>query len=282
MQRILVPTDFSNNAYAALLYATRLFQDQKCKIYILNTFDVNTPVLTSRMNTERGKILYQKLSNASKEKLEESLHRIIRDTEHLNHSFETISVSKDLTETINKTVTHKNIDLIVMGTKGATSAKEMFMGSNTVKVIRKNKNCPVLIVPDEFDFCKPKEIAFATGLRRSYHENEIIPMITIAKVFESKIRIFHIHKEEELDSQQKHSLKALKQHLKNFEISMHYLHKDAKKAFHIQEFIKQKNINMLFMIRYRHSVLEEFTKEAVIKKIGFAPTIPFLVIPELN
>ena len=169
-----------------------------------------------------------------------------------------------------------------MGTKGATSAKEIFMGSNTIKVIRKNSNCPILIVPDEFEFYSPKEIAFATGLKRSYHEHEIKPMITIAKVFKSKIRILHIHKEEELDQQQKRSLKVLKQHVKNFEISIHYLLKDTKKASHIQEFIQQKNIDMLFMIRYRHGLLEELTKEAVIKQIGFAPTIPFLVVPEVH
>jgi hypothetical protein len=38
------------------------------------------------------------------------------------------------------------VDLVIMGTKGATGAREILFGSNAVHVI-KNSNCPVLVIP---------------------------------------------------------------------------------------------------------------------------------------
>ncbi len=158
MKRILVPTDFSNNAYNALYYATRLFKNDACQFYILNTCDVEIPVLTSIIDTTHGD---EQLRKESKEKLTETFHSIVRDTEDFNHFFETISTTKKLPEVIEETVMNKGIDLIVMGTKGATGAKGFFMGSNTSNIIQKIKCCPVLAVPDEFNFEKSSENTLA-------------------------------------------------------------------------------------------------------------------------
>ncbi len=279
MKRILVPTDFSNNAYSALFYATRLFQHQDCQFFILNTFDVKTPLLTSRIDTSKGDLLYQQLRNESEEKLTETKHSIVRDTEDFNHTFEGISVSKKLPETINKTIKSKHIDMVVMGTKGVSGVKEVFMGSNTVKVIQKIEGCPILAVPNEFDFERPIEIAFATDFRRFYSKEEIHPLLEIATLYGSAIRIMHVHEEEGLDEVQEHNFKKLKEHLKDHTYSTHWASRFDNKADVIKAFIDKMNINMISMLHYKHSFMETITQEPVVKKIGFQATIPFLVIP---
>ncbi len=147
MKNILVPTDFSDNAYSALYYATRLFKNEPCRFLILNTLDPDPAIISGHGDSQ--------LINESKEKLTEILHSIVRDTEDYDHSFESISTTEKLLETIEKTVKDKGIDLIVMGTKGATGAKGFFIGSTTSNVIQKIKCCPVLAVPDEFNFEEP-------------------------------------------------------------------------------------------------------------------------------
>ncbi|WP_167571888.1 universal stress protein [Aquimarina algiphila] len=279
MKKILVPTDFSNNAYSALCYATKLFKNEACHFYILNTFSVETPVLTSRLNTSKGEKLYKELSNESREKLTETFHAITRDTEDLNHTFEMISVSKKLSETINKTVKSKSIDLVVMGTKGASGAKEVLMGSNTVRAIQKIRGCSILAIPDEFDFKIPQEIAFATDLSRSKSKEELKPLIDIASLFDSKIRVVHIHEKEQLDEIQERNFKQLKEHLKEVKYNMHWVSKFDQKSRVINEFIDEMKIDMLSMLHYKHGFIESITREAVIKKIGFRLTIPFLVMP---
>ena len=54
----------------------------------------------------------------------------------------------------------------------------------------------------------------------------------------------------------------------------------SKKDEAIKDFIDELNINILVMINYKHSFIESLVKEPVIKKLGFQPTIPFLVIPD--
>ncbi len=144
MKNILIPTDFSENAYSALYYATRLFKNEPCRFYILNTLDSEASVITGKTDPQ--------LINESKEKLTEIRHTIVRDTEDYDHSFESILTTEKLLETIEKTVKEKGIDIIVMGTKGATGAKGFFVGSTTSNVIQKIKCCPVLVVPEEFNF----------------------------------------------------------------------------------------------------------------------------------
>ncbi|WP_103069434.1 universal stress protein [Aquimarina sediminis] len=282
MKKILVPTDFSNNAYSALFYATRLFQDQACQFYILNTFEVDTPTLTSRIDTEKGEKLYKRLSNESQEKLTETYHSIVRDSEDFKHTFETISVSKKLTDTINKTIKSKKIDLVVMGTKGASGAKEILIGSNTVQVIEKIKDCPILAVPDEFDFKKPTEIGFATDFKSLYNPEELKPLLEIATAFSSNIRVMHIHEEEKLDEMQEYNLESLKENFKQLNYCIHWIPRFAQKAKLINEFIDKMNIDMLCMSYYKHGLMESITREPVIKKIGFHLSVPFLVIPELS
>lgn len=280
MKKILVPTDFSNNAYSALFYATRLFQNEACHFYILNTFEVDTPVLTSRIDTSKGNKLYQELSNKSQEKLTETLHSIVRDSEDFNHTFETISISKKLVVTINKTIKSAAIDLVVMGTKGASGVKEILMGSNTVQVIKKIKDCAILAVPDEYDFKKPTEIGFATDFKCLYTKEKLKPLLEIATTFSSNIRVMHIHEEEKLDEQQEYNFVNIKENLQNFNFCIHWIPRFTKKAKLIHQFIENMHIDMLCMSHYKHSLMESILHEPVLKKVGFHLSVPFLVIPE--
>lgn len=96
MKRILVPTDFSVNAYNALYYATRLFKNEACKFYIMHTFDPGSHILTDRIEDHKDSDEYRNLYTESNEKLTETLHSIVRDTEDFEHTFETIATSKEL------------------------------------------------------------------------------------------------------------------------------------------------------------------------------------------
>ncbi|WP_103864151.1 universal stress protein [Aquimarina sp. I32.4] len=280
MKRILVPTDFSNNAYSALFYATRLFKDEECIFYILNTFDVQTPVFTSRLDTGKGDKLYKKLSNESQEKLDEVVHAITRETREFNHTFESLSVSKKILETINKTIQNKDIDLVVMGTKGASGAKEVLVGSNTVKVIKKIKDCTVLAIPSELEYQNPSEIAFATDFKTAFTKEELRPITDIATMCSSNIRILHISEKEKLDDTQEHNLQGLKDNLGDLNYCIHWIPRMEQKTAHITEFIETANIDILCMAHRKHGFIESVTREPVIKKLGFHLSIPFLVIPE--
>ncbi|NRD24632.1 universal stress protein [Winogradskyella litoriviva] len=275
-KHILLPTDFSDNAWSAAVYALKLYQDEVCTFHFLHS----SKMKISTMSNMSNKLIRVLKENAMKE-LSELREMAEKANANANHNFEIILSSHDLQSTMEVVIEKENIDLVVMGTKGATKAKEIVFGSNTVHIIKKVKSCPILVVPDEYDFVKPEQIAFPTDFNRFYGE-EISPLTRLADLYNSTIRIVHINKEDELTELQEHNLNQLKIALKDYPNSFHWMPDYGKKTEAINDFIEELQINILAMINYKHSFIEGIIKEPVIKKLGFKPNTPFMVIPCTN
>ncbi|MFK7782688.1 universal stress protein [Psychroserpens sp.] len=273
---ILLPTDFSDNAWSAAVYALKLYAEKECTFHFIHS----TKMKVSSMSNFSNRLLKVMSENALKE-LEELKDMAENSSANANHDFNSILSSSDLEFAIESAIRKYKANLVVMGTKGATKAKEIFFGSNTVHVIKKIKDCPLLIVPDEFDFTKPKDIAFPTDFNRFFGE-ELVPLKHLAELHNSKIRIVHINEEENLTEIQNYNLAMLKANLEDHPHSFHWMPEYEKKSIEINDFIIELNINILAMINYERSFIESILNEPVIKKIGFHPNVPFLVIPCSN
>ena len=272
-KNILLPTDFSDNAWSAAVYALKLYEDQSCTFYFLHS----SKLKASAMSNMSNKLVRVMAENATKE-LNELKEMAENSNTNANHKFEIILSTNDLYDAIEATIEKRKIDLVVMGTKGATKATDIVFGSNTVNVIKKIKGCPVMAIPDEFDFVKPEQIAFPTDFNRFYGE-ELVPLKRLADLFNSKIRVMHINIKDDITEAQDYNLDQLKLALEDYLHSFHWLPDYDKKHEVIKEFIDELNINILVMINYKRSFIESIIKEPVIKKLGFQLAIPFLVIP---
>lgn len=179
MKKILVPTDFSKNAYAALFYVTKLFSDEALQITILHSFGEEVGKLTSRVDIGRSENIIEKLYRQSDEDGKQLVHKIKLDSSKVAHNFEVISTPATLSKTINKLVSTEGIDLVVMGSKGRTGAEEVLMGSTTIKITKTLEGCPLLIVPREVDFVIPTNIAFATDYNDFYQLSKLRPIVRL-------------------------------------------------------------------------------------------------------
>ena len=276
MQRkILLPTDFSDNSWSAIVYALKLFKDEFCTFYFINSTTIKVSTLSNLSN----KLLKAMEEDAMRELLE--LKELAETSDaNANHDFQIILSSEDLKTGVKKAVNEWNIDMVIMGTKGATGAKEFFFGSNTIRIIKSLKLCPVLIIPEEYDFVTPSQIAFPTDYNRFYSNKELKPLKELTDLYDSKIRIMHINTEEELNDIQEYNLEALKSYLSDYEYTLHWMPDYANKTTEINDFVEELEIDILAMVNYKHSFIEKIINEPVIKKIGFHPNVPFLVIPE--
>ncbi|TCK64815.1 nucleotide-binding universal stress UspA family protein [Winogradskyella wandonensis] len=273
-RRILLPTDFSDNSWSAIVYALKLFKDEECIFYLLNSVALKASTISNFSNS----LLKVMKENAMKE-LDALKKQIETADANANHEFYNVLSTQDLYDAIKFEIKQNNIDLIVMGTKGATGAKEIFLGSNTIKVIKKIKNCPVLIVPDEYDYIVPRQITFPTDFKRPFKDNELDTLKLVAELYDSKIRILHINEEEELSIEQKRNHDVLKERLRNLKLSFHWMPDYDSKEAEINEFIADLSIDLLVMVYYKRSLIERIMNEPVVKRIGLQPVIPFLVIP---
>lgn len=275
MKRILLPTDFSDNALSAITYALKLYANEHCMFYLLNS----TNLKASRVSSFSNKLLITMRDNAQKDLLDLKA-KLEEMYANEKHEFEVVLNIGDLDDAVETAIEKYEIDLVIMGTKGATGAKEIFFGSNTTKIIKKIKSCPLLMIPDHYEYVIPKQIAFPTDYNRNCDAKELHFLKNLADLHDSKIRIVHINEKERLSEIQENNYTVLRQYLKNYQNSFHWIPDYTSKAQGITNFIEELEIDILVMINYSHSFIERITREPVIKKIGFHPTIPFLVIPE--
>ena len=274
-KNILLPTDFSDNAWSAAVYALKLYADEECTFYFLHSVTMKVTIMSNLSK----KLLEVLRKNALKELLE--LKEMAQNTNvNPNHDFEIILSSDDLQDAIESSVKKHRVDLVVIGKKGTTANKELYFGSNTINTIKRMCQCPVLIIPEEYDFVVPKKIAFPTDFNRFFGEKILKPIKDMADLYNAKIRVMHINVEPELNEIQEYNFSVLKELLETYEHSFHWMPDYEKKANEITDFIKDMEINILAMVNYKHNFIENIMKEPVIKKIGLHPIIPFLVIPE--
>jgi len=276
MKKIILPTDFSENAYNAITYALHLFKDEACTFYLLNTY---TPVLYDSEYVYHNPLvsLDEIYSNNSKKGLKRLEKRISKEFKNPKHQFEKLSVFNFLIDEINQQIEDKNIDLVIMGTKGATGAQEILFGTQTIHTIKKSK-CPVLAIPSDSEFKSLKNILLPSDLSIGFKENQLEILKNIANLTHSTIHILHIMQAAELNDLQKEGKKVLSNYFKNNSIKFHFLgDRDIQQA--INEFQNEHDIDMLSMINNKHSFFENLFFKPVVHKIGFHVKIPFLVIP---
>lgn len=272
---ILLPTDFSDNAWSAIVYALKLYANESCTFYLLNT----TQNRIAARALVSGHFLEELKNEATKELLQLKEQAVVSNT-NANHNFEIILSSEKLANAITKSIDKYNISMVVMGTKGDSKTDNIFFGSNTVAVLKNMKTCPVLVVPDEFNFVKPTQIAFPTDYNRFYNDKELQILRNVTALYNATIRVVHVEEEKELSKVQQYNISKLDEYLQEFEHSFHWMPNYDKKATVINDFVEELDINILTIVNYKHSFIERIIKEPVVNKIGFHPVIPFLVIPE--
>jgi nucleotide-binding universal stress UspA family protein len=166
MKKILVPVDFSSNSRNALNVAAQIAQKTNAQLELLH---VNLAAIYSAPFSEyasaggfvREDGQYDETATSELEKVKlELLSRPGFDK--LN-----ISIRVDdgyLHSSIRNVVTEDDVDLVVMGTKGASGVSEFLVGSNTEKVIR-TAPCPVLAVPEQVETFDPKMVLMPSTLK---------------------------------------------------------------------------------------------------------------------
>jgi nucleotide-binding universal stress UspA family protein len=277
MKRILLPTDFSDYSVQAIGYALMILKNVNCKFYLMHTY--MPPVYNAEyLVGSPGLIgLGDIMQETSLTQLENLKSRLKKENDNPQHSFVVHTAFNTLLGEVMDTVASEGIDLIVMGTKGATGAEEILFGTNTVHVIKKAK-CPVLVVPPNFEYENPLEILFPTDFEIAYKKEGLNPLLKIADEHGSQINVLHVSTGNELTPYQEKQKKRLEKILGNKALFHDVPNNEIIDA--INAFQANEKINLLVMVQNKHTFIERLFIEPVIKKIGFHVTIPFMVIPQ--
>lgn len=280
-KKILLPTDFSKNSWNAIVFAVELYKNQECEFYILNTFNATGYALDSMMVPEPGERIYEELKEKSDKGLAKILERLGIREENSNHKYIAVSQFNTLLEAIRDMVEKKDIEMIVMGTQGATDAKNVIYGSNAVLVMEKIRNCPVLAIPKEVKFKEPKEIVFPTSFKTHVKRRELDFLIEIAQYNNSSIRILHVTDKEKLTPEQENNKQLLEEYFDTLDHSFHTLHNiDLKSA--LSCFVESRHIDMITFINKKHNFFGSILSRPMVKDLGYHSKVPVLALHDLR
>ncbi|MFK7782684.1 universal stress protein [Psychroserpens sp.] len=280
MKNILLPTDFSDNSWNAIKYAIAFFEDYTCNFYILHANQIADLAVNDSSYILSKEEIEDSYIKPTQLKLKQLISRISESLlKRENHNFHCISEYNFLITSIRKNIEEKHIDYIIMGTKGATGLKEIILGTNTADVITKVK-CNTLVIPENSEFVKPKEIGFATDFSLSHDLDILRPIKHTLNYPNTSLHILHIkEKHKELNDDQKLNKKLLENYFKNFSIDFHFLtNKKIEDA--IQCFAQSRNIDMFYMVGKNLNYFEHILFHSKVEKISYHTDIPFFVLHE--
>ncbi|RSK40422.1 universal stress protein [Mangrovimonas spongiae] len=277
MKTILLPTDFSENSWNAIVYTLQLFKNDTCTFHLLHTY---TPVILQYDYESVGAAqfgLADAMKNTSEMQLKALVERIKGKFNNPKHTFLTSSAFNTLTLEIESLYKGNAIDMVAMGTKGASGVKGVLFGSNTVHVLN-NAKCPVLAIPSDFSYEEPHEILFPSDYDVAFKESHIKSIIDIATMYGARVNILHVSYGEDLTEYQEQNRKKLEAFFTSVAHLFHEV-KNKSVASAISDFQLKSRINLLVMLNNKHSFFENIFFKSKINQIGFHLNIPFLVIP---
>lgn len=186
MKRILVPTDFSKHAEYALRVAAQIARKNNSEIFLLHMLELPTQgsdALSSGADIPQIMFFKDRAIN----KLDELMN--VDFLEGITVS-EIIQFEKAFEGIIE--VSKKNeVDLIVMGSHGASGFEEMFIGSNTEKVVR-TSDVPVLVIKNETGEFKADNLVFASDFSEEI-KKPFKKLVELATIFNSHLNLVMIN-----------------------------------------------------------------------------------------
>ena len=276
MKKIVFPTDFSEASINAFIYALKLADSIKGEIITLHVYDLpqvgysNVPGVLNE--------IYDLIELGSFENYKDQVPFLRRIAEQNNMEHIKISNVLDTGNLINriiKIVEDEAIDYVVMGTKGATSLTETFLGTATTKVMN-STTAVVFAIPENCKYKQIKKILFLT--KYNFEDIKVLKkVIEFAAVFEAHIDCLHIKSPHQKDND---TFKEEWQKIaKDQDITLHTISNDDVESI-ILEFIDLNKIDMITMHVYHKNFFKKLFQVSLSKKLAFHVNIPILAIPE--
>lgn len=282
MKNILIPTDFSENAWNALKYAQHLFGSVKCNFYLLHVSSfADYPISPVSPENNEGKEI-----NDFKLFLKEQLNKLLNQVEatftNTNHKYFGIYEHGFFLEAIKTNIDEKKIDLVIMGTKGASGMRKHIIGSNAGDVITKVK-CNTLIIPKEVVFSIPQEVAFPTDYNIFYASIILEAITDMLRLCQGNLRVMNVSRiDRNLTKAQDKNQEYLFDYLNEIFPKNSSFHTITNKSVNvaIQCFVESRNVDMIIMVAKNLNFIQQILFDSLVEKISFHSTVPFFVIHE--
>ncbi|MEM1338614.1 MAG: universal stress protein [Bacteroidota bacterium] len=185
MKSIIVPIDFSEQSEIALKVAAKLARKSSAELFVLHMLELSPAIMsgTEYIPQEHVVHLIKLTERRFGEFLDKPYLKEVNVTPIIKH-YKVFSEVNDLAE-------KHNVDLIVMGSHGVDGLQEIFIGSNTERVVR-NSDIPVLVVKGEVENFTPDRFVFASDFKEESIQ-AVKKAVAFAKLLGSELKLVYIN-----------------------------------------------------------------------------------------
>lgn len=270
----MFPTDFSEVSKNAFIYALKLADAIGAEIITLHVYELDSPAYLDVSIYLHDIYEYEELSDFENYKDEVPVLRKIAEENNLEHiKMSNVLIQGYLVNEVVKISKKENIDFIVMGTKGVTHLREVFLGTVATKIMNEC-NVTVLAIPEKCNYVPVEKILFSTR----FHMSDIEPLkkvVTLANVFHSHIDCLNI--------KPPHAV-----YNNDFVVDFKNVFKEENITFHsvlgtdiegvILNYIEENKINMVAIHERHRGFFEKLFQVSLSKKLTFHINIPILSV----
>lgn len=276
MKNILLPTDFSVHAQNAIDYALKFFKNELCTFYILHVEKAGNYTTDDLMAAPANATVHQSVLKSARKKLYKTVSKLKEENTDSDFFFKALIDYDHFTDAIAQAVTAHKIDLIIMGSNGATGALEVLLGSNTIQVIR-NINCPVLIVPQFFSYKNIHSVLYALDYDDAFNAENTELLTDILYRHKASIKILRVKEIEEISISEFEEKQAMKKYFQDF-IHSFYSITNVPTADAINSFVQILNVDLTVMVLEPETFLERFISGSSVSKINYSSLVPLLIL----
>ena len=278
MKRILVPVDFSPTSKIAFRFAVDISSKSGWAIILYHLYTPATKVTLRSGDNIRE--CNERMAENSLKRLQRLKKRVVADS--VKVAVSTIVGRTPVIDNILGFAEHNHVDMIIMGTQGASGLKKVIVGSVAVKIMAKSA-IPVLLIPEKFEWKLPENIVFTSSFHKA--DRTALPLVLeITKLYGASLILVNISDPADLDAEtNKNNFEiyayGLQRELGDINIQFKQLETNAvlKTMEKLQE---QFPFDLLVMARRKLGFFNRFFEKSFTKKMAFIATKPLLIIPE--
>lgn len=274
--KILIPTDFSKFSRVAVFYAAKLAKKLDAEIILLNVVFIGGPGRSQTMIKTQEIIDY--IKENSQRNFKKLLNEIRKEVgTKVKITSETIE-GYPVEDVVEKFAVENKIDMIIIGTKGASGLKKVLIGSNAAAVIS-NSKIPVITVPEHARYNNIKHIVYASDMLAL--KREIKTLIAFAQLFNAAIHMVHIVS---IDSKKNFDSKKIQKDLisKYGYRQIHFHISESDDVIEaIDDFLADSKADLLAMFTHKPTFFEKLFDTSITRKMAFHSWIPLLAIKKM-
>lgn len=265
--KILVPIDFSENSIKALETALSLANEKKTNILLVHVIELVYDFAS------QAEIALTSLHSDG----EAQMKKIIKTYEDRKIPMQSVVLEGTAAITIARIAEEEEVDLIVMGTQGASGIKKTLIGTVTVNLV-KESSCPILIIPAQ---TKVKEINKLTlALEFSDHEEDFLDWVAeLSDQWKLDLEIIHIQ-----------ASKGFREKLQLLGAGRYFSEKypelnvkikssfDEDPSHGLERFMEKEKDMILGMCHKHRNLWEQLSKKSHSIEMAYHTHIPLLVL----